>query len=155
VKWALLALALLGCEQEPVADCDHEVIGNHAAWTRRGDFAGYSVIAGCADTAVVIIGGGVGHAMGVPPDAPLPERGMALSTLYGEILFAQKSALASWEAWSYSSACNDAGVYGLVLLYDWTDVDQAIAIIGPELGRRGYAERVGIDLRPQICAVAQ
>jgi len=148
-------IAGAGCDVEEDATCGREVTGTAAQWSLAGDQGGYRVERGCTDSAVVVIGSGTRFELDVPPAPPTMERGRAVTQLYFDVLQPRREDLASWVAFSYDTACEEGAMNGVVVVSDWAEVNEVVAIIGGGLTRLGSKERVGVDVRPQLCVGIQ
>ncbi len=144
-------IAGAGCEVEDDATCGREVTGTPAAWSLAGDQGGYHVERGCTDSAVVVIGHGTRFELDVPPSPPTADRGRAVTQLYFDVVQPHREDLASWVAFTYDTACEADAMNAVVVVSDWAEVNEAVAIIGEGLTRLGSKERIGVDVRPQLC----
>ncbi len=148
-------VALSGCDVEDDATCGKAVTGTVAEWSLAGDQGGYRVERGCTDSAVLVVGNGSHWEMDVPPSPPTTSRGRALTQLYYDVIQPQRRDIASWVAFTYDTACEADAMNAVVVVSDWGDVNRTLAIIGQGLSERSLSERVGLDVRPQLCAEIQ
>lgn len=152
----LLALFASAAACNGVADesggCGRPVEGTEVDWHLRGAFSGYEAQAGCAGSEVVIVVTGDHPAGGVPADAPTSERGPAITDLYHDVIAPEVDDVASWVGYGFGDTCLGHGMYGVIELFDWGEVDGVVTRVGARLSELGYAERIGVSLRPLRCA---
>jgi hypothetical protein len=132
--------------------CEIPVSGNSSNWKHKGEFFGYRVEAGCSEADVVVTGTGRRWLGGVPPGNRTRNRLVAISDFHAQYLAQHQNKLSSWNGFRHGRACATDGVYAIIALQSWRDVDLAARLVGEALASADLKERVGIRLLPFTCS---